>query len=235
MLQKYKYTLTYVCMMACLLLCSCGKKTSDDSIEMSATASETYTISSRSLPVAAGSVPTTGSFRLQGDILYFQDGADANHNLYKQSLKEDAMPTKVLGDLEGSERLQSFTLDEAGNIYCFVRKEEEQYFFRKYTSEGVLLAEQEITLTAGQNKENFYFSDSVADAKGNVYALSEKNIWIFDSNGQEKGRIAITVKNLLDIGVSKEGNPYISYYKDASLSVYLTSTSSIWFALLVSI
>jgi len=214
MLQKYKYTLTYVCMMACLLLCSCGKKNTDDSIEMSATASETYTISSRSLPVAAGSAPTTGSFLLQGDILYFQDGADANRNLYKQSLKEEAMPTKVLGDLEGSERLQSFTLDEAGNIFCFVRKEEDQYFFRKYNAEGVRLAEQEITLPAGQNKENFYFLDSVADAKGNVYALSEKNIWIFDSTGQEKGRVAITLDNLLDIGVSKEGKPYISYYKD---------------------
>lgn len=214
MLQKYRNTLTYICMIACLLLCSCGKRPSDDSIEVSETASRTYTISSRSMKITSESMPNSNAFQIYGEYLYFQDSLGANHAIFKKSLNEETSLEKVVVDLENSERLQSFTLDREGNIYCFVIKEDTEYFLRKYTADGEMLVEQDITMQVEQTSEEYYFSNSVIDAKGNIYSLSESNIWIFDSNGQYIEKITLPIKNLLDMGLSKEGNAYVSYYKE---------------------
>lgn len=237
MWQKNFKRLSIVFLIGCLLLCSCGKESTDSSNILFENRGDyaqteeiptTYTVDTFDLNITPAFIPNNDSLQFKGQSLYFQnipDTHDSTYSIFCKSLAEENAPLQILIDFTLSEQLLHFIVDDTENIYCFLKIDEDQYFFKTYNKEGKLSSEQEITELIPE-KNNFYIRKSVMDSNGNVYILCDKSLWLFHPDHQYLKQIDISAPNIMDISISIEGEPYVTYSYNDGIDITLAKLNS---------
>ncbi|MBR4085360.1 MAG: extracellular solute-binding protein [Lachnospiraceae bacterium] len=204
-----------------IFFAGCGKRNPEESVVLSESATKTYTINSRTLELNTDAFAINRNFQIIGNTLYFQSNDQEGAGIYYEPIDREGDLQKMPIDFGASEMLLSFVVDKENNAYCFLKDEKEQYFLRTYTSQGIIMVEQDITTLTLQNQEDILFAKTVIDESGTVYAMAKGSIWLFDKDGLYLGRVELPSKNILDMVSGTDGKVYISYNSEGDIHIYL--------------
>lgn len=172
---------------------------------------------------------------IKGDYLYFpkytyeEESGNSGMTIYRSSLDNQGVcePTAMSYDTSsGNRSMNSFTLDDEGSFYTVDSSwdpdgGDSTYFICKYTAEGELVFEQDMTPVLAGDEENSYINNMVVDQEGNVYASSNSKIFLFDAAGAAQGYVDINGNYLQAMGMGKDGKIYISYWDNNSGDYFL--------------
>ena len=125
--------------------------------------------------------------------------------------------------LEAGDKLCAYVEDEENRLYCFVVKEDKQYFLRIYEKEGTLTTEQDITEKIIVKGDFYLIDKAVMDKNGILYVMSSEDIVLFRKDGGYMGRVEVPTSDLLDMGISKEGQALVTYYRKGETSQTLAT------------
>lgn len=134
-----------------------------------------------------------------------------NYTIQSEILEEWGAEPEVL--LETGERLCAYVEDEENRLYCFVAKEDKQYFLRVYAKEGTLITEQDITEKIIGKGAHYFIDKTIMDKDGILYVMSAEDIVLFRKDGGYMGRVEVPTVDLRDMGISKEGKAFVTYYR----------------------
>lgn len=93
----------------------------------------------------------------------------------------------------------------------------QNYYLHKYDEQGQVIYEQDITAVMTE-EEYPYIQSAVLDMEGNIYARAENNVFLFREDGSYHGSVSVD-NYIMNMGNSKDGKVYISYYGGESVAL----------------
>lgn len=185
-------------------------------------AENVYLVETTDLQVTPKISPIVSSLLLTEEALYFRTW---ENNIYREDLQKSVAPIPRRLDIsfvEG-ESLKTFLIDEQKKVVCIVQDAGGEYAIKCFSQEGELLSELPLKGIEGMQGQ-FTVNKAVVDNAGNFYMQTDTTIWLFRADGQYVGEVEIPAEYILDIGISKEGRVFVTYYANM-IEVILSEVS----------
>ena len=182
-------------------------------------AEKVYMLETVDLQITPELSPMVSSLFLTEKALYFHV---YENDIYREELTTP-LPQKMDITFAEGERLKAFSVDGQENIVCIVQNEEGTYSVKSFSQAGKMLSEAELEGMDGA-QEKLTVNKAAVDYEGNLYIKTADSIWLFRAGGQCVGQVEVPAEDMIDIGVSKEGKVYVTYYANG-IEVILSEIS----------
>lgn len=185
-------------------------------------AENVYLVETTDLQVTPGVCPIESSLLLTEEGLYFRVW---ENDIYYEDVTAPAgqEPQRLDIIFQEGESLQTFFVNDGGNIVCVVTNTAGDLTEKTFNRSGDLLSET--ALTGMENlPDPFLVNKAVEDGAGNLYIQTGACVLLFQADGQYRGEVDVPADFILDLGVSGDGRVYVTYYANM-IDVLLSQVS----------
>lgn len=171
-----------------------------------------------------------GNSFFKGNKLYFnvynwnEETGESSEDLYYKECDSDKAAEKLPITFNGNINLQQFLVGEDDSIVCVLSDSstgttspdgyvEPENFLVKYDLQGNEKFRQNITSTIKGEEEYAYVSGLVTDTENRIYLYGDRNIWLFDAEGNYSGSIQSS-EWINNMGTGKDGKVYTASYME---------------------
>lgn len=213
-----------------LLLPGCGRAESQRETTLPADV-PAYAAEAWDAGITPEYVPTSQSFLIAGDELYFVDRTDGfSRKIYRVSLQNTQSPNPAelfLQQEYGNIEAIAAGVDEAGesNLIVLGRGEAGERFLASYGADGRELWRQEWDNDVSAASRGQAVLRLTQDGEGHYYALGSERIWLFDEKGHWCGEIVCPERNYLDLCADGQGQVYVTYQNSNGKGIVLAQVN----------
>lgn len=205
-----------------LFLAGCRGNNQDEADNISSGADEyIYTAEYQSLGVDYVNNITYAQNALYYVHSSWDEAAETSHyTIYEKDLNSMEEARAVPVDMPPERSIMCFIPAKDGTFTIFAMEYQESagspgnytytYYISKYDSQGSLLTDQDISSILSES-EYSYINSAALDTEGRIYARSEQDILLFQSDGTYYGSVSVS-NYIMSLGNSKDGGVYVNYH-----------------------
>lgn len=226
--MKRKILCTILCVMMLLSCVSCGKQEAVTEVD----SGKEYIYVPEYITLKENENNYYGNMLLKGNNFYYsiyiadEENYTSRECIFQYSL-EDGSVTQLPISIPDNCSISGYSPDGNGNItlllsdYSAAMETPEgmmksEMLLHKYTEQGELLWEKDITDVIYANGEDAYARGVFADEQGCMYVCMEKKVLLLNADGQKQGLVELGDGWINGVGTGKDGKFYITYYDYAS-------------------
>lgn len=222
--MRKKLVSIILCAIMALSCVSCGKQ---DAVTEVGTGKD-YIYVPEYIPLKEDKNSYFNNLMLKDNNLYYSDYIWDEENytsqecIFQYSL-EDGSVKQLPISLPENNGISGYSLDENGNVFMILSHYSPEnvdadgnmkadMFLHKYDAKGELVWEKDITSIINSKEEYRYIRGLFVDEQGRMYACMERDVLLFDTEGEMQGSVTIEDGWINNIGMGKDGKMYIGYY-----------------------